>query len=232
MPTIHKQLLHWARKRGYDKAERFAQLLDERLRQETDITSKILVDACHDLSGTRFFGDNDISRERVATDLASYLDLPPTAVELVELVPNNPEDPQAAGRSGQPPDLFLSYYHADSEFTQRLASEVASEGACVWYDQNGMRGGRIFPKTIETALSKTRYVGVVATEESLGRPWVEREVYATFTRESEEGRDILIPIRIDDSDLNLFTRMKQWCDFRDSFSEGLECLIDAINLDS
>ena len=228
MPTVHSQLRHWCRARGYEEGERFATLMDEQLHPEATLEPDVLLRACRGLRGTRFFIDNGLDREEVAQELADYLEMPPVLVHLVERSPSRPDAPQLVEGGTEPPDLFVSYFHQDAAFVERLAAAVAGAGFTVWYDREGITAGQSFPRIIEDALEVTRYIGVVATKRSVRRPWVRREIDATYVREGEEGREILVPIRIDDSRVPLFMRVPQHCDFRKAFKDGLSALLDRL----
>jgi hypothetical protein len=191
------------------------------------LSSAGLLQACRSIT-TGFFRENGLDREEVAAELASLLEAPAVRVELVRHVQACPDRPEPVPPAANPPDLFISYFHEDVEFVKQLAAAVAREGYEPWYDRVGLTGGSSFPSIIERVLEGTRFVGLVASAESVARPWVRREMDATYTREGEEDREILIPLRIDDSELPLFVRTKTWCDFRGAFAEGVEQLMDVL----
>jgi hypothetical protein len=229
LPTIHRQLLRWCRVRGFEDAEDFARRLDDRLAPELVVTAETLLKACRTLTGTRFFAENRLDRDEVANELASWLEIPAPQIDLVKATPEAPDKTQPVAADDAAPDLFLSYFHEDTDFVIRLANAVARRGFLVWYDRIGLTAGISFPHIIERALELANYVGIVATAKSIERPWVRREIDATYVRENEEAREILIPLRLDDSKLPLFLRTKQWCNFRESFEQGLEELIATLS---
>lgn len=198
-----------------------ATCLDDVLAGEPVLTPDAVLSACREIK-TAFFRENRVLREEVAAELSSILETPPLKVELAKFTP--------AGHSeSENPDLFLSYFHEDAAFVRRLAEAVCSSGFSVWYDRRGLTAGRSFPTEIEDALARTRFVGVVATSTSVERPWVRKEVDATYIREAEEDRELLIPLRLSAGELPLFMKAKTWCDFTGSFEVGLSCLLAAIS---
>lgn len=158
--------------------------------------------------------------------------MPTVRVRIVKVVPASPDEPEPIEDTEEAPDVFISYYHEDSDFVTRLASALAERGFEVWYDQTGLTGGDSFPLVIEQILEATRYVALVATARSVGRPWIRRERAATHKREAEEDRQILIPLRIDSSDLPLFVRSTHWCDFREGFESGLADLAESLKAET
>lgn len=170
-----------------------------------------------------------MDREVVAQELSSVLEMPAVRARLVKATPETPEQISPVIGEDEPPDVFVSYYHVDADFVSRVASILAERGFTVWYDQRSLTAGSSWPREIERALERTRYVALVATSTSVERPWVRREMDGAYVREGEEHRQILIPLRIDDSELPLFIRARQWCDFRSGFSEGIEQLSETLD---
>lgn len=157
--------------------------------------------------------------------------MPAVRVHLVQVTPGAPEKTSLVGGGEEPPDAFISYYHEDADFVTRLAPALAERGFTVWYDRRSLTAGSSWPREIERALECTHYVALVATSDSVERPWVRREMDGAYVREGEEYRQILVPLRIDHSDLPLFIRARQWCDFRPGFEHGVDDLTDALRAD-
>lgn len=227
MSTVSRQLRDWCRRHRYRLCSEFVRGLDDALLPKSDLGPSTLLAACRRLS-TGFFQENELDRETIARELSDLLEMPAVQVRLVKLTEDRPTEPVPVGGEEEPPDVFISYYHEDRSFVQRLASALAGRGFVVWYDELGLTAGASFPLVIERALDETRYVALVASARSVERPWVKKERAAVHQRETEEDRRILIPLRIDDSDLPLFVRSTQWCDFRTSFDNGLDDLVGSL----
>src|SRR5262249_45440129 len=80
------------------------------------------------------------------------------------------------------------------EWARRLAEAVDSRGWTIWWDRDIPIGAN-FQQTIAGALSSARCVSVLWSRDSVTSRWV--------LEEAEEGkrRNILFPIRIDDTSL-------------------------------
>lgn len=229
MSTVHRQLRDWCRWRQYEACEDFATALDDELRESADVDGETLLAACRRIHGTRFFAENRLEAEEVAEELASYLRMPLSETRLKSFTPEQPRQPRdIANPTDTPPDLFLSYYHEDRKFVERLGSEVANAGHLVWYDALGITAGSSFPRGIERALEVAGRIGVVCTPISLERPWVIKEIEAGHIREGEERRHVLLPIRLQACKVPLLMRGKNWCDFVSSFDEGLGSVLEAL----
>lgn len=227
MSAISRQLRDWCRRRNFRLCRDFVRSLDDALLDETDLGPETLLATCRDLS-TGFFRESGLDREAVAQELSGELEMPAVRVRLVKVTPDAPEEESPVAGEEEPPDAFISYFHEDADFVSRLAAVLAKRGFTVWYDQRSLTAGASWPWEIERALECTRYVALVATSDSVERPWVRREMDGAYVREGEERRQILVPLRIDDSDLPLFVRARQWCDFRPGFEDGVEDLTHAL----
>lgn len=218
MPTIHRQLRDWCGRRNLRYCDDLATRLDDALSDTERLTYEVLLEACREVPGI-FFRQNKMDREAIAEELAAVLKVRKPQGRLRQLNPN-----KTTGK-GAPPDLFISYYHKDRQFVDRLSQDVAHHGYSVWYDRLGLTGGAKVPTEIEWALENAVFIGVVATLESQDRPWIRLEVDSALVREIEEGRDILVTLRRSRGKLRLFLRVKHWCDFVHGYSDGLECLL-------
>lgn len=226
MPTIHRQLLDWCRRRNLDGCEGFATELDDALLKESALSAEVLLSACRGLR-TSFFRTNRLDREEIASELAESLELPAVRSHLMKLDP--PKDRRHKRSSNPDPDLFLSYYHVDLPFVQGVSTDVADAGFSVWYDRNGITAGANFPREIERALEITTYIGVVVTPASIERPWVKKEIDVGHVREGAEDREILVPLLLEDASLPLLMRPKQRCDFRIDYESGLSELLGCLS---
>ncbi len=116
---------------------------------------------------------------------------------------------------------FVSYSRKDIEFADKLYYALKSKGIRVWMDRRDLETGSKFRKEIEDAIHIYDKVIAIVSENSIKSRFVEDEVEAVFEREEREGRDILMPIIIDDSIFNtscawaaVVRRKYTWCDFR------------------
>ena len=99
-------------------------------------------------------------------------------------------------------DIFLSYSSADRERIIPLVKALEREGWSVWWDRT-IPPGKVFDKVIEKALSTSKSVIVVWSEESVVSEWVKTE--------ANEGqqRGILVPVAIDEVKIPLEFRRIQ-----------------------
>ena len=94
--------------------------------------------------------------------------------------------------------IFISYSHADSKFVDKLYGELKESGAAVWLDRHDLVAGPLKEQIIR-ALRIQDIVILVLSKNSIDSDWVEHELEIARDKEKEEHRDVLCPIRLDDS---------------------------------
>jgi uncharacterized protein YjbI with pentapeptide repeats len=146
---------------------------------------------------------------------------------------------------------FISYSNKDEEFTKRLHRDLQGEGVRCWFDREDLKiGDEIRPK-IDEAIRKYDKLLIVLTENSVGSPWVRREVESAFAKEvkfeieerkrpkleRKQRRTVLFPIRLDDEVMETeeawaadLRRMRHIGDFRkwkehDDYKKAFERLM-------
>jgi WD40 repeat protein len=71
--------------------------------------------------------------------------------------------------------VFISYSRKDLSFVEQLAVDLKNNGFDIWYDLSGIGGGSRWRSEIESGLSKSQFVAVVLSPDSVASEWVERE---------------------------------------------------------
>ena len=102
---------------------------------------------------------------------------------------------------------FLSYASADDKFVRRLVSDLRSAGIPCWLDRNDMPIGGHISQELHRGLAGQDKVLLVLSKNSIGSPWVQKELQQATELERERRRDVLFPIRIDDS---VFASPNSW----------------------
>ena len=125
-------------------------------------------------------------------------------------------------------DLFISYSHKDAEFVNKICSELKILGKKVWIDEKIINVGDSVVSAIRKGIDNSKYFAIVVSENSINSRWVERETDIATNIELEEGRTIVLPILLEGTNLPGFLKGKLYADFRDSHSEGLSKLVNAL----
>jgi hypothetical protein len=94
---------------------------------------------------------------------------------------------------------FISYSSQDTILVRRLYADLKARGVDCWFAPHDMKiGARIRP-TIDRAIHQREKLLLVLSEHSITSYWVEDEVEAALERERTEHREMLFPIRLDES---------------------------------
>jgi len=94
---------------------------------------------------------------------------------------------------------FISYSSQDDAFVRNLYEYLQSKKLRVWFAPEDLKIGDRFHSRIEEAIRMHDKLVLVLSKHSVTSAWVRREVDAALEREDREKRDIIFPIRVDDS---------------------------------
>jgi uncharacterized protein YjbI with pentapeptide repeats len=94
---------------------------------------------------------------------------------------------------------FLSYSSQDDEFARRLHADLQARKIKTWFAPEDLKIGDRFRLRIDESIRFHDKLILVLSRNSIDSPWVRREVEAALEREDREKKDILFPIRLDDS---------------------------------
>ena len=116
---------------------------------------------------------------------------------------------------------FLSYSRVDSAFVLRLGRQLVRAGVDVWLDQLELQPGAMWDNEIEAALASASKVIVVLSPDSCGSQHVRDEIgYAL-----DHGKTV-IPLMYRTCESPLRLHRHQWVDFRGSYSQAFESLLN------
>jgi hypothetical protein len=125
-------------------------------------------------------------------------------------------------------NIFISHSSKDKPFVKRLAFALLAEGFPVWLDSWKMSSGDSLLNGIYEGIDTSSMVILVVSSQSLESGWVDRELNAAITKESEIGRNFVIPIVIDDCRVPLKVADRIFEDFSQSFAEPLLSLCKSL----
>lgn len=123
--------------------------------------------------------------------------------------------------------IFLCHSSADKAKVRILAHKLTEKGAQVWLDEAEILVGDSILDKIQEGISKSDYLGIVLSPQSVKSIWVKREVEAALTLEIESGAVRVVPILIEPCEIPLFLKPKKYADFskRAVLERGLSDLV-------
>lgn len=102
--------------------------------------------------------------------------------------------------------VFISYGGPDQEFASRINYALKSRGVSTWFFPEDAVPGAKLHRVMFEGVSKFDRVLLICSQHSLTRNGVVNEIERVLEREATEGgEDILLPIRIDDFVLSLWS---------------------------
>jgi hypothetical protein len=116
--------------------------------------------------------------------------------------------------------IFISYAHEDAQVASEIAAALDSLGLRPWIDEREVQPGESFLKRMSEGLSAADYVVVLFSGASLRSHWVEREWMSSLARRDP----IVVPVRLDTSEIPVLIRDLVWIDFVPSSEQGIEKL--------
>ena len=124
--------------------------------------------------------------------------------------------------------VFISYSHSDSEFVDKLASQLVLNRTYVWIDRWELAVGDSLIRRIEESIQQASALLVVLSKASVLSEWCRKELSAGLVRELEEKRVLVLPVLLEDCVVPLFLRDKVYADFRLDFDKGLASAIKGV----
>jgi uncharacterized protein YjbI with pentapeptide repeats len=111
----------------------------------------------------------------------------------------------AASQSIQFYSCFISYSSEDQSFSERLHGDLQSKGVRCWFAPEDLKIGAEIRVGIDESIRLHDKLLLVLSETSVKSRWVEQEVETALTREREQHRTMLFPIRLDDTVMKINT---------------------------
>lgn len=94
---------------------------------------------------------------------------------------------------------FISYSSKDQEFAERLYADLQSRRVRCWFAPEDLKIGDKLRPAFDEAIRVHDKLMVLLSENSVGSPWVEKEVETAFEKERQQNRTVLFPIRLDEA---------------------------------
>ena len=87
-------------------------------------------------------------------------------------------------------DIVISYSRTDSDFVDRLESDLKAHNLTPWVDRRELEGAQVWDAQTRTAIDQCRILLVVISPDALASPWVTKEYRYALKRHKE-----VIPVR-------------------------------------
>jgi len=140
-------------------------------------------------------------------------------------------DPDADRAEVAPKHLFISYAVEDSVFATWLARKLSARGHFVWFDRLKLLGGEPWPQTIDLAIKQHtfRMVALLSRHSIAKQKPTGERVLAQNIAQQRGILDFLIPLRVDNSDLDWLNTTLSYISFSHGWAEGWKALVKKLD---
>ena len=94
---------------------------------------------------------------------------------------------------------FISYSSQDEQLARRLHADLQAHGVRCWFAPEDMKTGDKIRPRIDEAIHQQEKLLLLLSEHSIKSSWVANEVEAALEKEDRQGREVLFPIRLDET---------------------------------
>jgi uncharacterized protein YjbI with pentapeptide repeats len=95
--------------------------------------------------------------------------------------------------------VFISYSSKDEILAHRLHADLQASGVRCWFAPEDLKIGNKFRQHIDEAIYLQDKLLLLLSEHSIASTWVENEVEAALEKEDKQKREVLFPVRLDDT---------------------------------
>lgn len=130
--------------------------------------------------------------------------------------------------AGETKKVFISHSSKDKEFVRWLAVDLANAGHPPWLDEWKIRVGESIPTKVSQGIQTCDAMVVVLSEHAVTSKWVENEWQAKYWEEIVEGQIKVLPVLARQCEIPTLLKTKKYANFTQSYNEGLESLLIAL----
>lgn len=121
--------------------------------------------------------------------------------------------------------IFISYTSADRIFVDKLALDLTSFRAEIFYDKWEIKVGDSIVEKINEALSSYDNLLIVLSKSSVKSDWVQRELNSSLMRQLKDKIIKIKPVLIEDCDIPPLLADIKYADFRFDYNIGFTSLV-------
>lgn len=125
--------------------------------------------------------------------------------------------------------LFISHSWNDKFFVNRFCANLLSESYNVWLDNLSTNVGESLLDKIFTGIDRSDFLLAVISKSSVNSKWCNDEINAALTLEKREGRNIVIPILIDQTELPLKLGDRIYIDASQSLYSAFSIILSTLS---
>jgi predicted nucleotide-binding protein len=117
--------------------------------------------------------------------------------------------------------VFICHASEDKAAARSLASAMTRLGAEVWFDEWEIRVGESIVQKINDALGMVSHLIVLLSQNSIDKPWVQKEMSAALMRQLSREGIFVLPLRLDDCPIPPILADIKYADGRNGMDRAL-----------
>lgn len=126
---------------------------------------------------------------------------------------------------------FISYSSNDTSFADKLATDLNSLGAKIFYAKWEIKVGDSIVAKINEGLSSHEHLIIILSSSSVKSDWVKRELNSSLMRQLNQKGICIKPVLIEDCEIPPLLADIKYADFRKDYNYGLTDLINSFRDD-
>jgi hypothetical protein len=126
------------------------------------------------------------------------------------------------------PHVFISYSFQDEFFVQRLSQDLRNQGVVIWLATEQIRVGEFITEKLLEGIKDSQWIIAIISENYNKSPYATKELSFALEEEKKRNHPFVLPVLIDNSELPLEFKDRQFADFSHDYYIGLEKLLHAI----
>jgi hypothetical protein len=115
----------------------------------------------------------------------------------------------------------MSHSSKDRQAAARLATDLNFAGVDVWLDQWELHIGQSLTDGIAKAMADSRYIAILITANYNKSAWTKTEYKRALAREQREGRTVMLPLILGETEIPDFLEEKVYVDLRNDYFSGI-----------
>jgi hypothetical protein len=127
------------------------------------------------------------------------------------------------------PDIFVSHSSRDKVAASKLASTLNFCAIDVWLDDWELEVGQSLTDEIARAMSVSRYIAILITENYNKTVWTKTEYKKALAREQQEQRTVMLPLIVGEAQIPDFLEDKIYIDLRTDYFSGITKLVRMVH---
>ena len=116
---------------------------------------------------------------------------------------------------------FICHASEDKPAARNLATAMTKFGAEVWFDEWEIRVGDSIVQKIGDALGAVSHLIVLLSQNSVSKPWVQKELSSALMRQLSEKSITVLPLRLDDCSIPPILADVKYADARPGMEQAL-----------